>query len=142
MLLADVNVFVYAHRTDSSRADEYRSWLSAALAGEEPFGVSDTVLSGFVRLVTHHRVFQQPTPPDVALDFCAAVLAAPAALLVRAGPRHWDLFTGLCRAVKARGNTIPDAFLAALAIEHGATWITTDAGFARFPGLRWRTPLD
>jgi uncharacterized protein len=142
MLLADVNVFVYAHRPESPRASEHRAWLTNALTGEEPFAVSEAVLASFLRIVTHHRVYREPTPPDVALRFCDAVLGAPAAVPVRPGPRHWSLFTGLCRAVGARGNLVPDAFLAALAVEHGATWVTTDCGFARFPGLRWRTPLD
>jgi uncharacterized protein len=142
MLLADVNVFVYAHRPESPRAADHRAWLGQALVGDEPFGVSEAVLASFLRLVTHHRVYREPTPPDVALDFCTTVLQAPAAVPVRPGPRHWSLFAGLCRSVRARGNVVPDAFLAALAIEHGATWVTTDRGFARFPGLRWRSALD
>jgi toxin-antitoxin system PIN domain toxin len=75
------------------------------------------------------------------LAFCAAVLDAPSAVPVRPGVRHWPIFAGLCHDVGARGNLVPDAYLAALALEHGATWVTTDRGFARFPGLRWRTPL-
>jgi predicted nucleic acid-binding protein len=66
------------------------------------------------------------------------VLAGPGAVRVRPGSRHWGIFSRLCREVGARGNVVPDAFHAALAIEHGATWVTTDRGFARFPGLRWR----
>jgi toxin-antitoxin system PIN domain toxin len=141
VLLADVNAFIYAHRAESPRADEHREWLHRALSGDEPFGVSESVLASFLRIVTHHRVYREPTPPDVALEFCRAVLAAPAAVPVRPGPRHWSLFSQLCQTMGARGNLVPDAFLAALAIEHGATWVTTDRGFARFPGLRWQTPL-
>ena len=141
MLLADVNVLLYAHRPESPRFEEHRAWLQAALVGEEPFGVSEIVLASFVRISTHHRVYLEPTPPTVALDFCAAVLGSPAAVAVRSGPRHWELFSRLCRSVTARGNVVRDAYLAALAIEHGATWVTSDHGFARFPGLRWRTPL-
>jgi len=121
VLLADVNAFVYAH---------------------QPFGVSGLVLSSFLRLVTNDRVYRDPTPPPVALDFSRRVLAGPAAVSVRPGPSHWSLFVDTCRVVGARANVIPDAYLAALAIEHGATWLTTDRGFARFPGLRWRHPLD
>ncbi len=142
MLLADVNPLIYAHRPESPRAGEHRDWLEGALSGPEPFGVSELVCSAFLRIVTNHRVFTDPTPPDVALQFCAAVMDAPAAVAVRPGPRHWGLFTGLCAQVQARGNVVPDAYLAALAIEHGATWVTTDRGFARFPGLRWRVPLE
>ena len=140
--LADVNPFIYAHRPESLRHDEYRQWLTDSLQGPEPFGVSELVLSGFLRVVTNHRVYREPTPPDVALAFCDAVRAAPASTPVRAGADHWDVFADLCRVVSARGNVVPDAYHAALAIEHGATWLTTDRAFARFPGLRWQHPLD
>lgn len=141
MLLADVNVLLYAHRPESSRHQEYRSWLEAALIGTEPFGVSELVLSSVLRLATHYRVYREPTPVEVALDFCRAVVEAPAAVRVRPGPDHWALFTALVAEAGARGNLVPDAYLAALAIETGATWVTTDRGFARYPRLRWRTPL-
>lgn len=142
MLLADVNVFVYAHRPESQRFADHRSWLHDALVGEEPFGVSELVLSSFVRIVTNHRIYREPTPTALALEFCAAVLGAPATVAVRPGERHWGIFARLCRDAGARGNLVPDAYLAALAVEHGATWITTDRGFARFPGLRWHPPLE
>ncbi len=142
MLVADVNVFLYAHRPESLRHDEYREWIAYALAGREPFGVSESVLASFVRICTNHRVYRDPTPPAVALDFCAAVLAGQSAVPVRPGRRHWAIFDDLCRSLGARANVVPDAYLAALSIEHSATWITTDRGFARFPGLRWRTPLN
>ena len=141
MLLVDVNTLVYAHRPESPQATEHREWLESSLGGAEPFGVSELVLSSFLRIVTNHRIYREPTPPDQALAFCAAVLDAPSAVPVRPGPRHWRIFAGLCATVQARGNLIPDAYLAALAVEQGATWVTTDHGFARFAGLRWRTPL-
>lgn len=96
------------------------------------------MLSAFLGIVTNHRVYRELTPPEVALAFCDAVLGAPAAQAVRPGARHWPIFAGLCRRVGARSHIVPDAFHAALAMEHGATWITTDYGFGRFPGLRWR----
>ena len=142
MLLADVNAFIYAHRPESPRAAAHRDWLTQVLHGDEPFGVSEQVLSSFLRIVTNHRVYLEPTPVTTALAFCDAVLAAPSAVRVRPGSRHWGIFRQLCAEVGARGNLVPDAFLAAMAIEAGATWVTTDRGFARFPGLRWRTPLE
>jgi hypothetical protein len=142
VLLIDVNVLLYAHRPESPRHAQARGWLTGVLDGHEPVGVSELVLSGFLRVVTNHRVYVQPTPVDVALEFCDAVLAAPASVAVRPGPRHWSIFSALCRKVGARANLVPDAFHAALAIENGATWVTTDRGFARFPGLRWRPLLD
>ena len=142
MLCVDVNVLVYAHRREAERHDEYRSWLDAARQGAEPVGVSDLVLSGFIRVVTHPRVFVEPTPLATALSFAEVLRTAPAAVKVTPGPRHWELFRGLCENAGARGNAIPDAYLAALAIELGATWISADRGFSRFPTLRWRHPLD
>jgi len=63
-------------------------------------------------------------------------------LETRGGQAHWEIFARLCREAKATGNLVPDAYFAALAIEHGCEWITTDRDYARFPGLRWRHPLD
>ena len=141
MLIADVNIYVYAFRRESPRHEEYREWLAEALAGAELIGISELVLSGFLRIVTNHRIFVEPSTPEAALNFCDAVLQAPSATRVRPSERHWTVFSDLCRTARARANVIPDAYHAALAIEHGATWVTTDRGFARFPGLRWTEPL-
>lgn len=141
MLLADVNVLIHAHRSGSPRHAEASGWLSAALEADEPFGVSELVLSGFLCIVTNHRAFEVPTPLEAAMAFCTDIMAAPATTRLRPGPRHWAIFAELCARVAARGGVIPDAYHAALAVENGATLITTDRGFARFPGLRWREPF-
>lgn len=142
MLLVDVNVWIYAIRSDSARHDDYREWVQGALTGGEPVGVSELVLSGVVRLLTNHRVFTAPSSTAQAVEACRAIRSAPSAISVRPGVRHWSIFEGLCTNVGARANIVADAYHAALAIEHGATWITTDRGFARFPGLKWRRPFD
>lgn len=112
------------------------------MESEAAFGISDIVLSGVLRIVTHPRVFRDPTPLDRAIACVAELRARPNCLLVFPGERHWEIFTRLCRSARARGNLIPDAYLAAMAIESGTEWITTDRDYARFPGLRWRHPLD
>lgn len=142
MLLLDVNICVYALHEGGANHKAYRMWVSDSLTGDEPVGISELVLSGVIRLVTNHRVFRQPSSIAEALDACHALRSAPAAIPLRPGPRHWGIFDSLCTEVGAKGNTVPDAYHAALAIENGATWITTDRGFARFPGLRWRGPFD
>jgi len=119
----------------------YREWVEAALDAEEPFGISELVLSGFLRVVTHPRVFSPPEPIESALEFADTLRAAPNAVLVSPGSRHWGIFERLCREAGVRGNLVPDAYLAALAIESGSEWITTDRDYARFTGLRWRHPL-
>jgi hypothetical protein len=111
------------------------------LAGDEPVGVSELVLSGFIRVVTHPRVFDPPDRVEDALGFAAAVRNQPAAVPVAPGERHWSIFDQLCRAAGVKGNLVPDAYLAALAIESGAELITADRDFSRFAGLRWRHPL-
>jgi toxin-antitoxin system PIN domain toxin len=141
MRLVDVNVLVYAHRRDAARHGDYAGWLRELLASPEPYGVSDLVLSGFLRIVTNPRVFRQPTPLETGLAFAQLLRTQPNCVPVEPGQRHWEIFTGLCRAASVKGNLVPDAYLAALAIESGSEWITTDRDFSRFPGLRWRHPL-
>jgi len=136
-----VNVLVYAHREDAREHGPFREWLEGVLNGPEAFGVSDLVLSGFLRIVTHPRVFATPTPLEHALAFCEVLRGAPGRVGIEPGERHWGIFARLCRDAGARGNLVPDAWLAALAIESGSEWITTDRDYARFPGLRWRHPL-
>ena len=142
MILCAVNVLVYAFRSDTDRHDEYRAWLLERLSGPENVGVSELVLSGVVRVVTHPRVFRSPSTLDEAFAFVQAVRACPRAVQVAPGPRHWDIFRDLCSRSGAKENHVPDAYFAALAIEWGCEWITADRGFARFPGFRWRHPLS
>ena len=142
MLLLDVNVLVHAHRQDAPDHPKYRAWLEAILGADSAYGVSDLVLSGFLRVVTHPRVFREPTPLENALSFVHEVRDRPNAVGIVPGPRHWEIFTRLCRECGVRGNLVPDAWLAALAVESGCEWVTTDRDFARFPGLRWKNPLQ
>ena len=142
MILPDVNVLIYAHREDVDRHDEYRNWLESVWRSPSSFAVADMVLSGCVRILTHHRVFKQPTPLDQALGYANQIRSQPNAVSVQPGPGHWALFAELCAGAGVRGNLVPDAYLAALAIESGSELITTDRDFTRFPGLKWRHPLE
>ena len=141
MILTDVNVLVYAYREDAPPHRAYRGWLESLLDGDEAFGLSALVLSGFLRVVTHPRVFSPPSPIEHALEFTRVLRDHPGYVSVEPGPRHWEIFTRLCRESEARGNLVADAYLAALAIESGSEWITTDRDYSRFHGLRWRHPL-
>ena len=137
----DVNVLVYAAREAAPEHAAYREWLTSTIARDEPFGLSELVLSGFVRVVTHPRVFDPPVSVAEALRFADALRAQPNAVIVTPGARHWGIFSRLCTNSGAKGNLVADAYLAALAIESGSEWITSDRDFSRFPGLRWRHPL-
>lgn len=142
MILVDVNVLVYAFDLRSVDHQRYGSWLEGTLASDELVGVSDLVLSAFTRIVTHPRILVRPATIESALAFANQVRDAPATVVVSPGDRHWSIFERLCRSVGAKGNLVADAFHAALAIESGAELITADRDFSRFPGLRWRHPLD
>jgi uncharacterized protein len=141
MILPDVNVLVYAHREDVANHTRYRDWLQETINAPQSFGMCDVVLSGFLRVVTHPRVFAVPTPMERALEFADAIRTSINCVAVTPGERHWEIFAGLCAATGVRGNLVPDAWFAALAIESGSDWITSDRDYARFAGLRWRHPL-
>jgi len=140
MLLCDVNVLVYAHREDSPNHAMYRQWLEDQINSDASFAVSEWVLSGFLRIVTHPKIFDPPSTLEDALEFVGAIRSQANCVVVSPQARHWDIFLKLCQVANAKGNLIPDAYHAALAIEAGCEWITTDRGFSRYPGLRWRTP--
>ena len=141
MILCDVNVLVYAHRKEVENHAEYRNWLESTVNSAEAFGVSELVLSRFVRVVTHPRIFRYPSPIGDALAFAGQLLSPGNAVRVSPGQRHWDIFVGLCRDSAVKGSLVADAYFAALAMEFGCEWITTDRDFSRFKGLRWRHPL-
>ena len=140
MVLLDVNVLVTAMREDAPRHREVKAFVEALRRAPEPFGLSDLVLSGTLRILTHPRVFAPPTPTETARAYVAALRGTPNAVVVAPGPRHWELFVGLLEQSGAMGNLVSDAWHAALAIEHGCEWISDDSDYARFPGLRWRRP--
>ena len=141
MILLDVNVMVYAARRDAVDHLRYRRWLEGVMRGAEPVALAEESLAAVVRITTHRKIWHEPLTHDQVFAFIDALLAGRAATAVGPGPNQWEVFQGLCRRADARGNLVSDAWLAATAIEHNATLITTDRDFARFPGLRWRHPL-
>ena len=142
MLLPDVNVLVYAHRVETPEHDRYAEWLSKTAQAAEPFALSELGASGFVRIVTNSRIWDQPTTIEDALEFIQRLRSRTNARLLTHGSNSWDIFAKLCLAARARGKLVADAYHAALAIEHGCEFITADADFGRFAGLRQRHPLS
>lgn len=140
MILPDVNVLVHAFRSDSAEHGGCRRWLTGVVNGSRGYGMSPQVLSGVIRMVTHPRVFAEPSEVGEVIRFCDVLLNQPQCLVVEPGDRHWEIFTRLCRDADARGNLVADAWFAALAIESGCEWITLDRDYARFPDLDWRVP--
>ena len=138
----DVNVLVSAFREDADHHGLCRTWLVDACSGREQIGLSELVLSGVLRVLTHPRVFHPPTPSEAATAFVDALLAQPASVPLRPASGHWRIFRGMAATLRLTGNRVPDAYHAALAIEHGCEWVTLDRGFAAYSGLRLINLLD
>jgi uncharacterized protein len=140
VILADVNVLIYAFRRDSARHDVCKSWLDGIVKGDGRFGVSPLALSALVRIATNPRIFVQPSASEEAFAFCSNLLSQPHCEVVQPGERHWTIFQRICLEARIRGPRVSDAWFAALAIEHACTWITYDRDYARFLELDWREP--
>lgn len=140
MILPDVNVLIYAFRKDVPQHAICRPWLDGVVSGDARFGISPLALSAVVRIVTNARINAMPNATEEAFGFCNNLRNQPHCLLIEPGERHWDIFQRLCVETNMRGPRVTDAWFAALAIEWGCEWITLDRDFARFPGLKWRTP--
>jgi uncharacterized protein len=141
VILPDVNVLIYALRSDTKDHARYRNWLMTVVNGDAPYGMSPQVLCSVIRVCTHRKAFPRPTPPDEAFAFCQVLLDQPHCQAVFPGPEHWSIFQRLSHQAKVSGTLVQDAWFAALAIENGCEWITTDRDYARFTGLKWRHPF-
>ncbi|WP_166984050.1 TA system VapC family ribonuclease toxin [Paramicrobacterium fandaimingii] len=136
MILPDVNVLIYAFDEESPRHSEYAQWLERAVNDPEDIALFDPVLSGFVRIVTHPRVFTHPAPTPVALSFVTALVNSHSARWLRSSPEMWNALSSFVDDDdKIKGNMVPDALIAAAAVVHGAKIATADRGFSRFPGV-------
>ena len=141
MILPDVNLLVYAYDSTSPVHEPARAWWEGVLSGDEPVVLAWVTLLGFGRLTTSRRVTSDPISVDRALRHVESWLAQPHVRVVQPGHRHAEHLFRFLRGLGAGGNLTTDAHLAALAVEHGCTLYSTDADFARFPGLDWRNPL-
>lgn len=140
MILPDVNVLIYAFRTDAPYHAASKAWLDSVVLGDARFGISRLALSAVVRITTNQRSFAKPSTLEQAFGYCDNLLGQPHCEIVEPGERHWAIFRDLCVKSATRGPRVSDAWFAALAIEHGCTWITFDRDYARFDGLEWREP--
>lgn len=141
MILMDVSVLVYAHREDVRDHYAYREWVESVINSNRAFGYSELVLSNVIRVVTHPKVFEQPSSMDLAIAFTEQIRSAPNAVGLSPGNNHWELFLQCLGQISAKGNDVAGAYHAALALEWDCDWMTTDKGFRRFKGLRVRHPL-
>jgi toxin-antitoxin system PIN domain toxin len=139
--IVDVNLLLYAVDETSPHHERAKPWLEETLSGTETVGLSWQVLLAFVRLTTRAAVFTHPLSAPEALDLVDGWLDQPVVTVVQPGHRHPSILRELLATVGTAGNLVPDAHLAALAVEHGADLCSRDGDFARFPGVRWVDPL-
>jgi len=140
-MLLDANLLLYAVNTRATQHEVAAAWLTEQLNGARRVGLPWQSLDAFLRISTHPRAFERPLDPAVAWERVSDWLAAPAAWIPSAGFDHARLLGDLVVGHDVRGNLLPDAMLAALALEHGLTVYSTDTDFARFTEVRWTNPL-
>ena len=141
MFLLDANVLIYAFRRDSPFHGPCYAWLRTALAGAEPVATTGLVELAFLRITTLPSLGRAAATPSDAVVFLQALRRDPMAVRIEPGPDHDGILARLCEQLPLRGNDINDAYLAALAFEHGATLVTADQDFERFPELPLINPL-
>lgn len=141
MIVPDINLLVFAYNAAAPRHDAARGWWEGLMTGRERIGIPWAVTIGFVRLVTHAAVLEHPLPPGAAMDRVRQWLTREHVQALDPGPRHLGILERLFESTGVGGNLTTDTHLAALAIEHQAELHSSDADFARFPGLRWHNPL-
>lgn len=141
MILVDANLLVYAHVSSLGQHERARAWLDDRLSGSAPVGIPWESALAFVRLVSNPRVFERPITVAEGWEQVEQWLSRPPVWVPEPTERHAELIGGLLRAPGLRANHVPDAHLAALALEHGLTVCSTDGDFARFAVVRWQNPI-
>ncbi len=141
MIVPDVNLLLHAYNSDSPVHGAARRWWEDTLSRPGPVGLAWSVILGYIRITTHPGIMTNPLPPETACGHVEAWLEQPQVTLLHPGEGHARILFDLLRGLGTGGNLTSDAHLAALAIENQADLRTTDADFARFPGLRWKNPL-
>jgi toxin-antitoxin system PIN domain toxin len=134
---------LHARREELQHHAEARRLLRRLAEGAEPWAIAWPCVYEFLRVVTHPRVFDPPTDPDLAIEDLESLFSSPSLLLLGEGPAHRRHMLRALQESGSSGNLVHDAHIAALAIEHGVREIwTLDRDFSRFPSLRARNPFQ
>lgn len=140
-MLVDANVLLYAVDSKSPTHARARAWLEGALNGPVRVGLPWPTLLAFMRISTHPRASANPLSAVAAFDYVRSWLAQPVCWIPQETAAHADVLGDLVLRHGLRGNLLPDAHLAALALTHGLSVVSADTDFARFPEVRWINPL-
>jgi hypothetical protein len=141
LILIDANILLYAEDASSNFNYSARRWLDKQLSGSDSVCFCWSVISAYLRISTNLRIYDNPLRIDEAIERVSSWLEQPCARIIAPTEAHWEIFSKLLLTGQAYANLVPDAHLAALAIEYGCTLYSSDRDFARFKGLKWRNPL-
>jgi hypothetical protein len=142
MIALDTNVLVYAHREGTSYHKAAIDLLRHHSEGGTPYALFWPSLYEFLRVVTHHKVFDPPSTVDEAMEALAGFLQPPPVQVLSETPAHETVLREVLRESRVTGNLMHDAHLVALALEHGVHEILTlDEDFRRFPQISSRNPF-
>ena len=141
MILIDVNILVYATFQNFKQHQIIREWFDGQINAAIRIALPWPSLLGFLRVATNPRAFPHALSMDTAWQQVEAWLACETTWVPQPTERHGEVLGALLAQPGVRGNLVPDAHLAALAIEHGLTLCSIDADFGRFAGLKWHNPL-
>lgn len=140
-MLVDANLLLYAVDATSPWHQRAAGWLEEVLNGPRRVGLPWPSLTAFLRITTHPRALDRPLTAAEAWDFVGDWLACDVTWVPTPTDRHAEVLSGLVTAYDVRGNLVPDAHLAALALEHGLEVYSADSDFVRFREVRWSNPL-
>jgi toxin-antitoxin system PIN domain toxin len=140
VILIDANVLLYAYQPSAVHHERCRRWLEDAFSGDEPVCLAWVTVLAFVRIITNPRIFESPLTGPEAVAVVSSWLERDSIAVLEAGQQCWEILRSLIVDAQVSGPLVMDAFLAALALENGATLATTDRDFARFPRLRLIDP--
>ena len=141
MILVDANLLIYAWDTDAIHHKSALAWWDGELGSSARVGLPWEACLAYMRVVTNPRIFAKPQSVGRAWIQVEKWLANENVWTPTPGEKHPEILGRLLRNLGGGAKLIPDAHLAALAIEHGLTLCSTDGDFARFAGLRWVNPL-
>ncbi len=141
MVIVDANILLYAYNEDAAKHAAAKRWLEEQLAGKEVLGLSWHIITAFLRISTHSRIFPIPLDLIEAMNTMKEWLDSPKVQILSPTQRHWQIFREVLINGQAAGPLVMDAHIAALAIEHDATIATADKDFSRFDGIKTIYPL-
>ena len=141
MIIPDINLLIYAHNAADPQHAPAKEWWESSINGSVPVGLPWIVMGGFIRLMTHSRVLENPMAVTEATDGVRSWLDQSSVIVLEPGKNFPVIFFHFLEELGTGGNLTTDAHIAALAVEKQAEVHSCDADFSRFAGLSWKNPI-